>query len=69
MLVSGALLGLALSVALGRLLSTMLFGVAPLDPLTFATVTIVLILTGAVAALGPALRAARIDPAEALRGQ
>jgi putative ABC transport system permease protein len=69
MLVSGALAGLALSIACGRLLSTMLFGVAPLDPLTFAIVTIVLLLTGAVAALGPALRAARIDPAEALRGQ
>ena len=69
MLVSGALAGLALSIACGRLLSTMLFGVAPLDPLTFAIVTIVLLLTGAVAALGPALRAARIDPAEALRSQ
>jgi putative ABC transport system permease protein len=69
MLVSGALVGLALSIAFGRMLSTMLFGVAPLDPLTFTVATIVLTLTGAAAALGPAVRAVRIDPAEVLRGQ
>lgn len=65
----GAVIGLALSAVLGRLLATMLFGVQPLDPLTFASVTIVLALTAAVSIAGPAWRATRIDPAVALRGE
>jgi putative ABC transport system permease protein len=63
----GVVIGLALSMMLGRLLTTMLFGVQPLDPATFAAVAIVLLITAAVSALGPAWRAARIDPAVALR--
>ena len=45
----------------------MLFGVQPLDFVTFAVVTMVLGLTAALSIAGPALRAARIDPAQALR--
>ena len=63
----GAVAGLALSTLLGRLLATMLFGVEPLDPITFAGVTLVVTLTAALATAGPVWRAARIDPAEALR--
>jgi putative ABC transport system permease protein len=63
----GAIIGLVLSVAFGRLLSTMLFGVKPLDPLTFASVIIVLLVTAAISIAGPAWRAIRIDPAQALR--
>jgi putative ABC transport system permease protein len=66
---TGAVIGLALSTVLGRLLATMLFGVRPLDPMTFASVTIVLALTAAVAIAGPAWRATRIDPAVALRSE
>jgi putative ABC transport system permease protein len=65
----GALIGLALSAALSRLLATMLFGVQPLDPVTFGLVTIVLAVTAAVSIAGPAWRATRIDPAIALRGE
>jgi ABC-type antimicrobial peptide transport system permease subunit len=65
---AGAALGLLLSAMLGRLLTSVLFGVQPLDLLTFATVTMVLGLTAAIAIAGPAWRAARIDPATALRG-
>jgi putative ABC transport system permease protein len=65
--VTGALIGLALSTLAGRLLTTVLFGVRPLDPVTFASVTIVLALTAAMSMAGPAWRAARIDPATALR--
>jgi putative ABC transport system permease protein len=64
---TGALIGLALSAVLGRLLATMLFGVQPLDPVTFASVTIVLALTAAVSTFGPAWHATRIDPVIALR--
>ena len=67
--VIGALIGLALSALAGRLLTTVLFGVRPLDPVTFASVTIVLALTAAMSMAGPAWRAARIDPAAALRSQ
>jgi putative ABC transport system permease protein len=66
---TGAVIGLALSTVLGRLLATMLFGVQPLDPMTFASVTIVLAVTAAVSIAGPAWRATRIDPAVALRGE
>ena len=45
------------------------FGVEPLDPLTFALVGFVVALTAAVSAIGPAWRAARIDPVVALRSQ
>jgi putative ABC transport system permease protein len=63
----GALVGVVLSVGLARLLSTMLFGVAPLDPLTFVLVIGVLGLTALVAIAGPAWKATRVDPVVALR--
>jgi putative ABC transport system permease protein len=63
----GAAAGLVLSTLSGRLLATMLFGVQPLDPLTFAGVTLLVALTAALATAGPVWRATRIDPAVALR--
>jgi putative ABC transport system permease protein len=65
---TGAIVGLALSAAFGRLLSTMLYGVQPLDPATFALVVLALLVTAALATAGPAWRATRVDPAIALRG-
>ncbi|RPI23308.1 MAG: FtsX-like permease family protein, partial [Acidobacteria bacterium] len=65
----GAAVGLVLSTVLGRLLATMLFGVQPLDPITFVAVTIVLAVAAALSAAGPAWRATRIDPAAALRSE
>jgi putative ABC transport system permease protein len=67
--VTGAVIGLILSAALGRMLTTMLFGVEPLDPLTFAAVTALLALTAALSIASPAWRATRIDPAVALRSK
>ncbi|MGE3277113.1 MAG: ADOP family duplicated permease [Vicinamibacterales bacterium] len=64
---SGVLLGLVLSVLTSRLLTTMLFGVQPLDPLTLGLVIAVLGLTALVAVVGPAWRAVHVDPAHALR--
>jgi len=66
---AGAVIGLALSTVLGRLLASMLFGVQPLDPMTFASVAIVLALTAVVSTVGPAWHATRVDPAVALRGE
>jgi ABC-type antimicrobial peptide transport system permease subunit len=65
----GVTIGLALSLALGRLLTTMLFGVQPIDVLTFAVVIAVLGLTAVAAMSAPAWRATRIDPVVALRGE
>jgi putative ABC transport system permease protein len=48
-------------------MSTFLFGVQPHDPMTFVSVAIVLVLTAAIAAVAPAMRATRVDPAEAFR--
>ena len=64
---AGTVIGLVAAVAFGRVLTTMLFGVEPLDPATFAFVAGALAITAAVAVAGPAWRATRIDPAVALR--
>jgi predicted permease len=68
-ILAGAAIGLVLSALLGRLITTMLFGVRPLDLATFAMVAAVLAVTAAVAIAGPAWRATRIDPAVALRAK
>ena len=59
--------GLALSFASARLLSGMLYGVSPWDPLTLAGVVGLVTVVAVVAALLPALRAARGDPMHVLR--
>jgi putative ABC transport system permease protein len=64
---TGAVIGLGVSAVLGRLLTTMLFGVQPWDPVTFASVTSMLALTAAVSTIVPAWHATRIDPAVTLR--
>jgi putative ABC transport system permease protein len=66
---AGTAVGLGLSLVGGRLIGTMLFGVEPLDPMTFAVVIGVMVITATASALGPAWRAARVDPAVALRNE
>jgi putative ABC transport system permease protein len=68
-IVTGLVIGLGLSTAFSRLITSMLFGVQPLDAATFAAVCVVLAITAALAVAGPAWRAARIDPAMVLRGK
>jgi len=65
--VIGAGIGLGAAVGLSRLISSLLYGITPNDPLTFGTVTIGLLAVAALASWLPAMRAARIDPMEALR--
>jgi predicted permease len=66
-LAAGIAMGLAGASVLGRLLGSVLYGVQPGDPATFASVSLALIVAGAIAAFLPARRAARIDPLTALR--
>ena len=63
----GAVIGLIAAAILSRSISAFLYGVEPLDPLTFGSVAIVLALTAALASAAPALRAARVDPAVTFR--
>ena len=65
----GVAIGLAVSAALVRSLATLLFGVPPLDPLTFIAAPAVLILVALLACLAPAIRALRADPVAALRAE
>ena len=67
MAIGGIALGVAGSFALGRLMTGLLVGVSARDPLTFALGTLVLFLIALVASYAPALRAARVEPASALR--
>ena len=63
----GVALGLSGSFAVTHALSKMLFGLSPLDPVTFVSVPIFLISVAVLACLIPARRATKIDPMEALR--
>jgi putative ABC transport system permease protein len=64
---TGTAIGLVVSAVFGRLIETMLFGVQPLDLTTFVFVIVLLGITAALSIAGPAWRAARIEPAVALR--
>jgi ABC-type antimicrobial peptide transport system permease subunit len=63
----GIAIGLALAALCTRLLTSLLFQTSPLDPLTYAAVIALLIGCTILAALMPALRATRVQPAVALR--
>jgi ABC-type antimicrobial peptide transport system permease subunit len=67
--VFGLLLGVAISLVLGRLLESQLFAIEATDPLTLASVAFLLLGVAIVACWIPASRAARIDPITALRAE
>ena len=65
--VTGALIGVAGALALGRVLRSQLFGVDVLDPLTLSVVMLILLASVVAASALPARRAARLDPVDTLR--
>jgi ABC-type antimicrobial peptide transport system permease subunit len=65
----GVTAGLGLAAALTPLLSGLLFGVRPSDPLTYASIAVVLAAVGVAACYIPARRATRVDPMIALRSE
>lgn len=65
----GIALGLVLSLAMTRFITSMLVGVHPADPLSLTAAAALLLLTAAFAALAPAWRAAQVDPIVALRAE
>jgi predicted permease len=67
--ITGLIAGGAMAVLLSLILSTLLFGLKPIDPVAFPAVIAVLVLTAAIACWLPARRATRVNPVEALRAE
>jgi predicted permease len=65
----GAVAGLVAAAVLGRLMSSLLFGVGPLDPFAYAAALGATIAAAALASYVPARRAAKIDPMQTLRAE
>jgi predicted permease len=64
---AGVIAGLTAAGFLSRSIASLLFGIAPVDPLTFAAVPVLLAAVAAAAIWAPARRATKVDPADALR--
>jgi hypothetical protein len=69
LLAGGVVLGVALTIAADRLLRGVLFGVSSFDTLALAASIVILVVVATIAVTVPAIRAARIAPVEALRGE
>jgi ABC-type lipoprotein release transport system permease subunit len=66
---SGLAVGLACAVGFSRLMESLLFGITPLDPVTFAVMPVILVATAALATYLPARRASAVDPVETMRAE
>jgi putative ABC transport system permease protein len=65
----GVLVGLGGAAGLTRLMKSLLFGISPLDPLTYAAVPVFLVAAATLASYLPARRAASVDPVETLKAE
>jgi predicted permease len=66
---NGVVIGLGAAMGLTRLMSSLLFGISPLDPLTYGAVPVVLIAAAVLASYLPARRVSAVDPVEALKAE
>jgi predicted permease len=66
---AGTLTGLVVAAGLTRLMKSVLFGISPMDPLTYTAVPLVLVAATVLASYLPARRAAAVDPVETLRAE
>jgi putative ABC transport system permease protein len=65
----GVAIGLVAAASLTRLMSSLLYGIAPMDPLTYIAVPVVLLGAALMASYLPARRAAAVDPVETLKAE
>ena len=65
----GGIIGLALAAALSRWISSLLFGITPLDPLTYIASGVLIATAAMTASYVPARKAASVDPMETLRSE
>jgi ABC-type antimicrobial peptide transport system permease subunit len=65
----GVACGLLVSAAVTRLMTALLFNVSPVDPITYAAVSLVLLLAALLATYVPARRATSVEPVQALRAE
>jgi ABC-type lipoprotein release transport system permease subunit len=68
-IIIGTALGLGAAALATRVIQSFLFETKPIEVVTFAAVAVVLVVTGCLSALLPALRAARVDPVATLRAE
>jgi predicted permease len=66
---SGIVIGLAAAMGLARIMKSLLFGISPLDPVTYAAVPMVLLMAAVLASYLPARQASTVDPVEALKAE
>jgi predicted permease len=66
---AGIAAGLVIAAGLTRFMRSMLFGISPLDPLTYISISLILAAAAVLASYLPAHRAATVDPVEALRAE
>jgi ABC-type antimicrobial peptide transport system permease subunit len=69
LLAIGVALGISGGAAASRLISSLLYGLSPFDPITYAGVSLVLVIVALLASYGPARRATSVDPMIALRSE
>jgi hypothetical protein len=63
----GVVIGVAAAAGITRVMSSLLFGISPLDPITYSAVLIVLLAAAALASYVPARRASSVDPVDAIK--
>jgi ABC-type antimicrobial peptide transport system permease subunit len=65
----GVAIGVVAAAGLMQFMKSLLFGISPLDPLTYFAIPLVLVTSAAIASYLPARRAAAVDPVDALRAE